>query len=205
MAKPKQNPLTKALSRQILEHEMNIDPAHQFDLVKILGKMTELGINEADIGLVLGIALQGKPIDRSRISYWMAKYPQLKKYIGDSRRKVLHYALMKLVRRACGYDYTEKVFKYTITTDPETGKRTSSPYEVTEHFKHSKPDTKALLFLICNLDNENWKNINKTDFDNRSVNLNFDGKATAKQIEALAGKLYGRKKKRIKQVEVKEI
>jgi len=177
----------------VMERELNIDLTGQVDFMDACGKLVELGFNEEDIGLVMGVVLQGKPISLKRWEYWKRKVPEFKKFLQGARGKVLNYAVAKLIRSACGYDYSERKCKYTETWDEEKGEYVKGEIQVEESVKHKHPDPRSLIFLICNLDREGWKATTKTETENKTINLTLDGKATANQIAQLAGGLMKKK------------
>ena len=192
MAKCGRKSESSILSKMILENELNVDCNQQFDFVRVMGQLSSMGVNDTDIGLVLGVALQGEPIDRSKISFFKAKYPQLKKYKADARNKVKQYAIAKLIRLACGYDYQEKQLKYKVLIKEDGTQEMHGVAEVTENIKHRPPDRGALIFLICNLDST-WKSVTKaSEVDARSITFQLDGRANSREIAKLAGKLAGK-------------
>lgn len=80
---------------------------------------------------------------------WRASHPSLHTAIQDGRD---HWAVttveQSLIKRAQGYDYTEKV----IEDSEKSGKRTATMT------KHMPPDTKAAQFVLTNRAPERWKN-----------------------------------------------
>lgn len=94
---------------------------------------------EKDIAKNLGVAL-------SSFMDYKNKYPELQQAIKDGQCNLIMDLQSSLIRNAKGYDYEEK----TITKTLEDG----SIMKITQ--KHFPGNTGASIFLLKNLDRENW-------------------------------------------------
>ena len=170
--------------------KLSIKPGAKFNFthIEVAKKLKEAGFSNADIGWAFGLS-------KSTIQDWIKKYPQFQRAIEDGREAAVGHIVAKAFRTAAGYEYEESNEKY----DKNGNLKERSVFK-----KHQTPNPKIIMWLLCNLDPDNWKSEHKILVEqDKQVTIRLDGNVASKQIEALAGKLLDvPKRKVIESVEV---
>ena len=111
-------------------------------------------IREGDSNI---LACKKVGISKSTFYEWLESYPDfsdsLKKARKEFRETIVQTLEQSLWKRAAGYEIEESKNEYRTLKDGSKVLVKSS--KITKHFP---PDTGALIFVLTNLDPENWKN-----------------------------------------------
>lgn len=166
----------------------DVKPNSKFStkFVEITAKLKSMGFTNQDIAYTLGVA-------QSTLMTWSKKYPELAEAIKDGKENSIIKLVAKSIRLATGYDYVDENEKWK----PNKNTGELELVEVSKFKKHQPPNPKMLMFLLCNMDPDNWRSEHKIEVNhNDMVSVKLDGNIARAQIESLAGKLLdqGRKK-----------
>jgi hypothetical protein len=152
-----------------------------YDYVNVAARLKAAGFTDADVAYAIGVS-------KDAVANWKDKYPQFKEACDEGRRIAQSHLVAQAIRAAAGYDYTEENEKLEQQGHNEDG---TPHYVVTSKSvftKHQRPDPKLLVFLLSNLDPEQWKAAHKIQIDqNKNVHITIDGKVASDQINKLAG------------------
>lgn len=177
------------------KNDFKILPNAGFNLkyIEMAGKLKAAGFTLDDIAYVFSMS-------KSTISEWEKKHPLFKAAIDEGKQVAKTEILARAFRAACGYDYEESNEKF----DEKGVLESRSVFH-----KHCPPNPKLIMWLVCNLSPDEWKSEHKILVDHEdTVHVKLDGVAASKQIESLAGKLFGTKdtkKKTIIETEAKNV
>lgn len=119
-------------------------------------KLAEKGLKNKEIAEQLGIA-------KSTFYDYKKKFSEFPDSIKKGKKASIKPVENSMYARARGYDYEEQVTEVRISED---GTQHLTVVKTTK--KHMPPDTIAGIFILKNLDPENWrdgKNIELTDKD----------------------------------------
>jgi len=173
----------------ITKEDYNVNPNSKFkkEYVEMAARLKACGFSNEDIAWAFGVS-------KSAITSWQNKYSQFRKAIEEGRDVAKGHLVAKAFMAACGYDYVESNEKY----DAEGNLVGRSVFN-----KQQPPNPKLVMWLLCNLDPDNWRSEHKITVEHDdTTRVVLDGKIASKQIDALAGKLLKPNTKRI--FEVKE-
>ena len=191
--KPRKSPGWKRIGDKITQHDIKKGSKFDTKFVEIVAKLKSMGFTNADIAYTLGV-------HPSTIQSWQKMYPELAQAIKDGRENAIIQLVAKSMRLAAGYDYVEENEKYV--KDKKTGEEVLKERSIFK--KHQPPNPKMLMFLLCNMDPENWTSEHKIEVNqNDIVSVKLDGNIARKQIEQLAGKLLESTRKKVESHEVK--
>ena len=165
--------------------DIDIKKGSKFDTkyVEITAKLKSIGFSEEDIAYTLGVS----PLT---IGNWKKDYPQFLAAIEDGKENAITKLVAKSIRLAAGYDYVDENEKYVVDKNGDLKLK-----EVSKFKKHQPPNPKMLMFLLCNMDPDNWRSEHKIEVNhNDHMTVKLDGTLASKQIETLAGKLLDNRK-----------
>ena len=146
--------------------------------IEMAARLKAAGMSNADIALIFGFS-------PSTIKDWQKKHPLFKKAIEEGKDVAQKYVLAQAFRAACGYDYEECNEKF----DAEGNLKEKSVFH-----KKAPPNPKLIMWLLCNMDKDNWKSEHKITVQNdKNVTVHLDGKIAGDQIQKLAGRLLDNK------------
>ena len=190
--KPRKSEGWKRIGDKITD--VDIHPQSKFDTkyVEIIAKLKSMGFTYQDIAYTLGVST-------TAIQGWIKSYPEVKAALADGKENAIAKLVAKSIRLAAGYDYVEENEKYVV--NKETGEQELK--EVSKFKKHQAPNPKMLMFLLCNMDPDNWRSEHKIEVNHLDhVTVKLDGNIARKQIESLAGKLVDNTRKKVESHEV---
>jgi hypothetical protein len=151
-------------------------PIWKLQYVDIAEKLRAGGFTLDDIAYIFGIST-------STLHNWCKVHPEMKEAIFEGKESAKREILAKAFRAACGYEYVESNEKF----DSEGKLKERSVFH-----KHAESNPKLIMWLICNLAPDEWKSEHKILVERDDlVTVKLDGKSSAKQLEQLAGKLFG--------------
>jgi len=171
-----------------LKEYSKIHPNSKFNLdyVDIVSKLKSVGLADKDVGYILGVS-------KLTINRWKKQFPEFKDAWGEGKETAKSCLVARAFQAAAGFDYIEKNVKVKTKVLAD-GTEVEYPAETSEFHKVQPPNPQLLMFLLCNLDPENWKSKHKLEIeDNKTINIRLDGKIVSEQIERLAGKLANTK------------
>jgi hypothetical protein len=148
-------------------------------------RLVSAGFSEKDLAFVIGTTI-------ARIKYWKRHNPIFKKACDDGKQMAKSYLISQGLRAAAGYNSIEKNFKIKRKV-LDNGTIVEYAAEESHFHKHVKPDSKLLVFLLCNIsrqmkDKEPWTSEHKIEIeDKKSLNIKIQGKVVTEQINRLAG------------------
>ena len=152
-----------------------------FDYVKCAERLRAAGLTMDEIAWIFGLA------NRRELNRWKIKDPAFAEACKEGREIVKRRLVAAGLRAAWGYEYEDYNEKWT--PDKETGKLELKEKSVFK--KHAMPDAQLLMFMLTNIDPEQWKMRHKVVVDNQlKVNIKIDGKLDGKRIVALANRLF---------------
>lgn len=131
------------------------------------------GATDAQIAKKIGISTK-------QFKRWVKESPKIAEAYINGVQDVVTKLAGKMATRAFGYDYEET--KQIIMGDVKKGsaavenQRTVKIEKIT---KHMAPDVGAQIFLLTNLDSENWKNQRNIKGD---IDANVDGKVDMAEV-----------------------
>ena len=159
----------------------------KFDLsyLEVATRLASAGMNQEEIAFFLGTKA-------TNIKRWKKQYPLFKKAIEDGKQIAKAYLIAQGLRAAAGYDYVERNVKVKQKIGKD-GKIVTYYPEVSEFHKHQPPNGNLLAFMLMNLSRQlkeevPWVSHHKVEVeDNRTVNIQIQGKVASEHIERLAG------------------
>lgn len=169
-----------------------------FKFIEIAARLKMAGLSDENIAFVLGV-------NKSTVNAWKKDHPQFKQACQEGKKVATSYVIAQALRAACGYDYEDANEKWV--PHPEKKEANGQPLYILKEKsvfkKHQAPNPQLLMFLLCNLDRNNWSSVHKVQVDeNKNVNIRIDGKVVAAQIEDLAGKFIEHKTKKVVSKEI---
>lgn len=126
------------------------------------------GVYPQRCGAPAKVFCEAMGISEDTLARWMDKAEfadAIKKANEVFKQKAVTDVKNALVQRALGYKAKRTRLSNDNYTDPKTGEvRTRKSLLLTEDVIYP-PDTAAAIFLLTNLDSENWKNKQNTELD----------------------------------------
>lgn len=103
-------------------------------------------------------------ISESTYHTWKSTKPEFSEAVSRARKQfddiLVTEATRSLLKLVKGFSYTEsrKVYSNRSLTDSE-GEKILQFKEIVTSEKYVGPSVNAIIFVLCNLDSDNWKNI----------------------------------------------
>jgi hypothetical protein len=163
-----------------------------YDYVEVAARLKAAGFTDADVAFAM--STRDCKITQDTISGWKDRFPQFKAACNEGRRVAQSYLVAQAIRAAAGYDYEECNEKLEQQGLNEDGTPNFVVTAKSTFKKHQKPDAKLLVFLLSNMDPEQWKVAHKVINDeSKNINIHIDGKIASDQINKLAGQFLNTK------------
>jgi len=154
-----------------------------YDFVELACRLKAAGFSDPDLAYALGV-------HHDTIRLWRHRFPEFKKACEDGKKMAVQYMVARGLRAAAGYEYEECNEKYKTVFDPKTGENKEVLVSKSVFKKYQPPDSRLLMFMLANLDPENWAKSHKIEVDeNRNINIRLQGEVASDQISRLAGRL----------------
>jgi len=178
-----------------------------FNFVEMAARLKAAGFSNKDLAYVFNVT-------NSTLISWQERYPQFKAACQEGKDLATKYLVAQGLRAAAGYQYEDANEKWIPVYDKENNPvfeenedgELVQKYNLKERSvfkKHQAANPQLLIFMLANLDPDNWQSVHKIHVDkNERINIQIDGKVVSKQIDALAGELPSVKRIESKEVEV---
>ena len=123
------------------------------------------GLNQRELAFSIGI---------SETCFKKNKHlfaPHIKKGKDEGDPETIKLVKSALIKRALGYDFTEKHIKkvYPPGKGPVDGDSKGTTTETKAVKKFIAPSVAAAIFYLCNMDKENWRNVSQIDHTVKNV------------------------------------
>lgn len=192
--KPKKASTWQKLGDPVEDRNLSKNAKYDTKFVEIAAKLKSVGFTNADISYALSVG-------RDTIQRWARDFPEFFNALEDGKENQVIKLVAKALRIASGYEYEDVNEKWK--PNPETGEL--ELVEVSKFKKSQPPNPKMVMFLLCNMDPDNWRSEHKIEVNHTDhVSVKLDGTVARKQIETLAGKLLESNRKKIESHEVKD-
>jgi len=191
--KPKETPFEAAEQYHPAYIESRRKKIHRgakfnYDFVELACRLKAAGFSDEDLAYAFGV-------HHDTIRLWRHRFPEFKKACEDGKKMAVQYLVARGLRAAAGYEYEEANEKYKTVFDPKTGETKQVLVGRSVFKKYQPPDARLLMFMLSNLDPENWAKSHKIEVDeNRNINIRLQGEVASDQIRRLAGAFLNQSK-----------
>jgi hypothetical protein len=127
--------------------------------IALLSLWKSNGRTNAQIAKLMGITY-------TTLKVWMKESEPIKEALETGKEELCDKIAGAMARRSFGYNYEE--VKTTIVGDVRKGSKVvenQQTVRIEKTTKHQPPDVGAQIFILTNLDPDNWKNRRNNDTD----------------------------------------
>lgn len=127
-------------------------------------------------------------ISKASLCAYGNKYIELMDALKTSKEYLVTKLKQSLYKKALGFEYEETKTSATVEKDENGADKIGSKRRVEKTKKYYAPDVAALVFALCNLAPDEWKNKQQLEHSGSITNKPDLSGLTEKELKALAKK-----------------
>ena len=156
--------------------------AYSPEYAKVAERLVASGFAVKDLAYALDVSA-------TTIQNWKKEYPEFKKACECGKKVMKKKLVAEGLKMALGYDY--KSSKTVTKKDRKTGEEYQ---ETTEFIQHQAGNDRMLTFMLLNIDRQlgdnEWETpTQRTQIEQKTMQVKITGEVASSAIEKLAGKL----------------